>query len=197
MDAELDEVRTLLTSLNVKHDEQQKKEREAFEARNRALWQSIDASILAAEEEAKKAAAAEAEQLAAARRAQEEAEKKAEEERENERRRIESEKKAKEEEEARKKKAEEERKKDEEEARQREEKEKAMGGGGQDIKLAAQKEFDGWTAKITHIKQNVLPMISQNPDLRKQCFAAKRQITPKVGQLTNSKQEIVRIVGFL
>ena len=47
------------------------------------------------------------------------------------------------------------------------------------------------------IKTEVLPVVSGNPDWRKQCFAAKRQITPKIGQLTNSRSEIARIVSSL
>jgi len=50
--------------------------------------------------------------------------------------------------------------------------------------------------KQQNIKEKVLPYVSGNGDLRKQCFAAKRQITPKVGQLTNSRQEITRIVSI-
>ncbi|KAN0060942.1 Nuclear pore complex nucleoporin component [Thecaphora frezii] len=195
-DDDLDEVRKLLSSLNVKREDEERKEREAFEARNRLLWQGIDASILAAEKEAQEAAAAEAQRLAAARKAQEEAERRAKEQRENEQKRIEAEKKAKAEE-AKRKKEEEEHQKAEAEAQQRAEKEKSMDGGGDDVRKAAEQEYEGWMAKITHIKQNVLPTISQNPELRKQCFAAKRQITPKVGQLTNSQQEIVRITNAI
>jgi nucleoporin GLE1 len=48
-----------------------------------------------------------------------------------------------------------------------------------------------------HVKEKVLPVIAGNADWRKQCFAAKRQITPKIGQLTNSKEEIWRIVSLI
>ena len=46
-----------------------------------------------------------------------------------------------------------------------------------------------------NIKENVIPAIRSNPTWKKQCFEAKRKITPKIGQLTNSRQEIARIVS--
>ncbi|EPQ28305.1 uncharacterized protein PFL1_04132 [Pseudozyma flocculosa PF-1] len=196
-DADLDEVRKLLSTLSVRREDEERREKEAFEARNRLLWQGIDASILAAEKEAQESAAAEAQRLAAARKAQEEAERRAREERESEQRRIEAENKARDEEAAKRKVEEEERQKAEAEARQRSEKEKAMGGVGDEVRRGADKEYEAWMAKIGHIKQNILPTISRNPELRKQCFAAKRQITPKVGQLTNSREEITRITNAI
>lgn len=47
---------------------------------------------------------------------------------------------------------------------------------------------------VQHIKQDVLAVIAGDSDRRKRCFAAKRAITPKVGQLTNTREEVVRIV---
>ncbi|PWN47962.1 GLE1-domain-containing protein [Violaceomyces palustris] len=185
---ELEEVRKLLSSLDMRRQEEEKNEKQAFEQRNRALWQAIDASILAAEREAQAMAAAEAEKLAAARRQQEEAERKAKEERQAEERRIEEEKAEQKRREEQERKA----RQEEEERLAKEEKEQSMGGPA-GIRKQAQADYERWMSKIKDIKQNVLPVVSQNPELRKQCFAAKRQITPKIGQLTNSRQEVARI----
>lgn len=48
-----------------------------------------------------------------------------------------------------------------------------------------------------HIKQSVLPVVSQNPAWRKACFQAKRSITPKIGQLTSSTEATTRIITQL
>ncbi|SJX61390.1 related to GLE1-RNA export mediator [Sporisorium reilianum f. sp. reilianum] len=192
-DADVDAVQALLSSLNMRRTQEEAEVKKAFEARNKDLWSGIDASILAAENEARKVAAAETARLEAARKSQEEAERKAAQARQAELDRIEAEKKAAQ--------AAADRRKQEAEAEAAKQKEneaeqakiRAMGGTGDDIRKAALAEYDEWMAKIRHIKTNVLPTISSNPDLRKQCFAAKRQITPKVGQLTNSRQEITRI----
>ncbi|SPC60715.1 related to GLE1 - RNA export mediator [Ustilago sp. UG-2017b] len=190
--ADVDEVQALLSSLNMRRAEEDAEVKRAFEARNKDLWSGIDASILAAETEARKAAAAEAARLEAARKTQE-AERKTAQARQAEQERMEAEKKAAA--------AEAERKKQEAEAQAEKQKQSeaeqakaaAMGGTGDDIRKTALREYVGWMEKIRNIKTNVLPAISSNPELRKQCFAAKRQITPKVGQLTNSRQEITRI----
>lgn len=192
-DAEVDEVQALLSSLNMRRVQEDAEVKKAFEARNKDLWSGIDACILAAEDEARKTAAEEAARLEAARKTREEAERKAAQARQAELDRIEAEKKAAQ--------AEADRRKQEAAAKEAEQKQfeaeqakaQAMGGTGDDIRKSALKEYDGWMAKIRHIKTDVLPAISSNPDLRKQCFAAKRQITPKIGQLTNSRQEISRI----
>ncbi|CDR87984.1 related to GLE1-RNA export mediator [Sporisorium scitamineum] len=192
-DADVDAVQALLSSLNIRRTQEEAEVKKAFEARNKDLWSGIDASILAAENEARKVAAAEAVRLEAARKSQEEAERKAAQARQAELDRIEAEKKAAQ--------ADADRRKQEAEAEAAKQKQneaeqakiRAMGGTGDDIRKAALAEYDEWMAKIRHIKANVLPTISSNADLRKQCFAAKRQITPKIGQLTNSRQEITRI----
>lgn len=42
-----------------------------------------------------------------------------------------------------------------------------------------------------------MPAVSQNPAWRKQCFTAKRAITPKIGQLTASAEATLRIITQL
>lgn len=192
-DKDIDEVQALLSSLNMRRTEAEAEVKKAFEARNKDLWSGIDACILAAENEARKTAAAEAARLEAARKSQEEAERKASQQRQAELDRIEAEKKAAQAEADRKAQEAEAEAAKQKQAEAEEAKARAMGGTGDDIRKSALKEYEEWMAKIRHIKTNVLPTISSNSDLRKQCFAAKRQITPKIGQLTNSRQEIVRI----
>lgn len=95
---------------------------------------------------------------------------------------------------------------------------------GSGVEGSPQAEWERWTAKMTvrqlplffswlfsptsvnsrsrasasqHIKQSVLPTVSQNPAYRKDCFTAKRSITPKIGQLTSSLEATTRIIGQL
>lgn len=51
--------------------------------------------------------------------------------------------------------------------------------------------------KIEDIKLNVLKPVSENAAWRTFCFQNKRKITPKCGQLTNSRQQITRITKDL
>lgn len=187
-DLDLDDVESLLSSLRLQQDEEEKRDREAFEQRNRKLWDNIEAGIRSAEQAREKEAQEEAARLRAARAAQEEAERRAREQREEEERKILEENEAKE---AARRKA-------EEEARQEEERLKAAERerslGGATLRLEAKQEYERWWAKMSHIKTDVLPLVSANNEWRKQCFQAKRQITRGVSQLTNSRQEIVRVV---
>lgn len=48
-----------------------------------------------------------------------------------------------------------------------------------------------------YIKTAILPVVSSNPSFRSSCFAAKRSITPKIGQLTNSLPAISLIISQL
>lgn len=53
----------------------------------------------------------------------------------------------------------------------------------------------GYSPRQT-IKSDILPVVGRNPDFKKACGAVKRQLTPKIGQLTNDRREILRIVSF-
>lgn len=187
------EVQNLLANMRIQKEEEDKREREAFDARNKALWDSIESGIRQAEEIRAKAAREEEERQRRAKEQQEAAERRARETKEAEERRAKAEKEAEE-----KKKEEDEvkRKADEQAAMARaaeEAKEKNSGGVGNALGAAAREEYEGWWNKIQRVKQNVLPAVSQNTEWRKQCFAAKRIITRSVGQLTNSRAEITRI----
>lgn len=184
---DLDDVEGLLSSLRLQQDQEEKRDREAFEQRNRKLWDTIEAGIRAAEETREKEEQQAAARLRAARAAQEEAERRARQEREEEEKRIREEQEARD---AAKKKAEEEARQ-EEERLQAAEREKSL--GGPTLRLEAKRDYDHWYTKIQHIKTNVLPLVSANDQWRKQCFQAKRQLTRGVSQLTNSRQEIMRV----
>lgn len=183
-DPSVDEVENILARFQLQQREVEKKERAGFEHRNAKLWEGIESAIRQAE----RRQAEEAKQLAEARKKQEEAEAKAKEAREAELKRIEDEKRA------------EEAKKKEEAAKAKaqaelDEKERAANvfRGGRHIWPAARAEYEHWQARMKYVKEDILPSVAKQPDWRKQCFAAKRTITPKVGQLTNSRGEIARI----
>lgn len=54
-------------------------------------------------------------------------------------------------------------------------------------------ESQEYRAKIQFIRSTILPAVTNNPQWREFCSDAKRVITPKIGQLTNKKQTIIRI----
>ncbi|BGP02878.1 hypothetical protein RTG_03000 [Rhodotorula toruloides ATCC 204091] len=199
--ADVSSIQSILSDLALQQSREKAQLVKSFEQRNKALWDSIEASIRQAEQEEGERQRVLAEQ----RRKAEEAERKAKEMREAEAKKAEEERKQAEEqrqEEERKK--DEQRKKDEEAKAQRAKQEaeaaakaSAVGLPASDAEGSPKAEFERWTAKMTHIKQSVLPVVSQNPDWRKSCFQAKRAITPKIGQLTSSAEAISRIIGQL
>ncbi|KAE8215833.1 hypothetical protein CF327_g958 [Tilletia walkeri] len=202
--AAITDVQNLLRELHMRRDEDDRRLQDDFEARSKRLWDSIEASIREAEEKNEAEAAAKTAVLVAKRKEQEANERAAREAREAEERRVaeeaerkrkaEEERKRKEEEEARRREAEaeEERKREKEAARA--DAAKTLGGvAGPSLWVQARSDYEKWYSRIKDMKNNILPQVSGNPDWRKQCFMAKRQITPKISQLTNSKSEIVRI----
>lgn len=183
-DTGVDEIEEILARFQLQQSHMQKKEREAFEQRNASLWEGIDKAIRNAE----KRAAEEAEQLANARKRQEEAEKQAKLAREAELKRMDEEKKA-----AEARKREEDARKREQEQQQQKELATNVLRGGKHLWPVAKGEYERCYTYMKQVKEDILPSIAKNPDWKKQCFAAKRSITPKVGQLTNTKAEIARI----
>ncbi|GAA5912058.1 uncharacterized protein JCM6883_007095 [Sporobolomyces salmoneus] len=168
----------------------------AFERRNKSLWDSIESSIQTAEAEERALQAKRLKELEQEKKAQEmralELKRLEEEKRkEEERRRVEEVEKEKERE-----RVEKEKKEMEEKARELEKKNSAISGktSGEG---SPKGEFEKWSNKMTYIKEKILPVVSQNPTLRKSCFQAKRSITPKIGQLTSSLSAITRIITQL
>lgn len=195
---DFDEIQATLARLRLEKEEEEKEDRQAFEAREKKLWATIEGAIQAAENEAKQRAKEEADREAAVRRAKEEEERKSREAKETEEKKKKQEEEAKQQalrmEQEKKLKADDEAKKLQAAAAEREAS-KGMGGGDA-LRSQARLDYEKWSNKMKDIKENLLPTISGNPAWKKQCFAAKRQITPKVGQLTNSRAEIYRITEF-
>lgn len=169
--AELEEINALLADLKVSRAEETAALHANFEERNRSLWDTIEGAIAAKEAEARAAQQREAEVLAQARE-REEAAKKAAKEAQDQALKEEADRAAKEKEDARLK--------AEAEAKQ------AQNNVGKRM----------WTerhALIQRLKE-VNPTVVNNPDWRKACREAKKIITPKVGQVTNSRSHIQNIV---
>ncbi|SCZ97525.1 BZ3500_MvSof-1268-A1-R1_Chr4-3g07230 [Microbotryum saponariae] len=188
----------------------------SFQTRNAALWNSIEASIREAEkEEGDKQRV-----LEENRRKRQEAERKAKEMREAEERKKkeEEERKVREGKERERKEAEERKRRQEEEekrVKEQEERDRKLAviapPSGKGIEGSPQAEWERWTAVMTvpqspeqrffppsqQIKTGVLPVVSQNPTYRKECFTAKRAITPKIGQLTASAEMTLRVINQL
>ncbi|GAA5831985.1 hypothetical protein JCM11251_002773 [Rhodosporidiobolus azoricus] len=198
---DLSSISTLLSQLDLRQRTETAALVASFEARNKSLWSSIEAAIEAAEKEEGERQRA----LAEKRKKEEEQERKAKEMREEAERKAKEEKeiREKEEKERLEKEKEEEKKREEEKAkRAEEEREKAAKASAVGLPAAGaegspEREFERWTAKMTYIKQSVLPVVSQNPAWRKACFQAKRSITPKIGQLTSSAEATLRIITQL
>ena len=185
---DMNELQDMLARFQLQRREAEAKEHAAFEQRNARLWDGIEKAIRDAESRE----AREAEQLAAARRRQEQAEADAKRAREAEHARIAQEERM----------AAEKRARDAEQAAARqaaeaEAKRTAAMRGGDAVWPQAQAEYDEWAAEMARIKQDVLPRVAANADMRKRAFTAKRAITPKIGQLTNSVGEIARITGAI
>ncbi|BGP51045.1 Nuclear pore complex nucleoporin component [Rhodotorula kratochvilovae] len=199
--ADMSSIQGMLSQLALQQKEEAAALVRSFEQRNAALWDSIEASIRAAEAEEGERQRV----LAEARRREEEAERRAKEMREAEERKAEEERKraAEEEKEKAARRAEEEKKDAEDKAERAEEeraaaaKASALGLQSGDAEGSPEAEFKRWTAKMQHIKQAVLPVVSQNLAWRKACYQAKRAITPKIGQLTSSSEAIARIIAQL
>ncbi|GAA5959181.1 hypothetical protein JCM21900_001419 [Sporobolomyces salmonicolor] len=199
--SDVSSIQSLLSRLALQQSNETAQLVSTFEKRNAALWSSIEASILQAEQEEGERQRV----LEENRKRHEEAEKKAREMRELEAKKAEEERKVQEERKKEdEKKREEERKKDEEARAKKAEQEQQAAKAASAVGLPAaggegspQAEWERWSAKMTQIKQGVLPVVSQNPGWRKSCFQAKRAITPKIGQLTSSASAISRIITQL
>ncbi|UZJ51533.1 hypothetical protein CBS101457_000853 [Exobasidium rhododendri] len=197
---DLEQIHNLLSNLKIKKEEDEAKQRKAFEAKNKALWETVEEGIRLEEEKRARAAREEQERVRMAKEQREAAERRAKEMKEAKEARAREESEANE----KSKKDREEREREEAKAEaerareaEREEKAKSAGGVGVSLDREARDEFEKWWSKMNHIKTNVLPVIAKNPEWRKQCFTAKRTITRGVSQLTNSRVEVVRITNSI
>ncbi|KAK4052833.1 Nuclear pore complex nucleoporin component [Microbotryomycetes sp. JL201] len=195
-------IQSLLSDLKLQQANEASKLVQSFETRNKALWTSIEAAIKQAEHEEGERQRV----LEEKRKQQEEAERKAKEMREAEQKKAADERKKQEQERLARE------QKDAEEKQAREQAEKKLAEAQQQAQRTAsvvsvptgssvagspQADYERWAAVMLRIKQQVLPTVSQNTDWRKQCFTAKRSITPKIGQLTASSETTLRIINQL
>ncbi|GAA5939145.1 uncharacterized protein JCM15063_004440 [Sporobolomyces koalae] len=194
--SDVTQIDSLLSRLTMQHTQETQLLVTEFERRNQSLWERIESSIQLAEQEQR--------ELEENRKRMQEQQRKAEEMRQAELARQDEERKRLEREECEAARLrEEERARLEEEKRQAEaraaelEKKNSALVGKTTGEGSPRGEFEKWSTEINRIKEQVLPVVSQNPTLRKACFQAKRSITPKIGQLTSSRSAISRIITQL
>lgn len=178
---EINAVASLLEDLQVSRRKEEENVHKNFELRNAQLWEDIEAAIRVREEEELRLQQEEQAALTRARAAKEQAEAEAAKLREDQAKKQqqqEIERKAKE---------------------QKLAIDKVNAEKAEKASQAASEYKDNWSHwhnVMVQIKTNVLPPVSQNPTWKKACRDAKRAITPKVGQLTNSARHIAEIVRF-
>ncbi|TIA90315.1 hypothetical protein E3P99_01658 [Wallemia hederae] len=174
IDKELEAIQSTISSLQLQSQEETRKLAHDFDKRNKDLWSSIEASISLAQKDADR-------ELEEQKRAEET------------RQRIAQEQDEQRKEEMRKKEAEQ--KQQMQERSKQIQQEKAEAEKQKFGLVSAKKEYEHWYSLIMEVKRNVLPLVAQDPAIKKACSASKRKITPKIGQLTNSIGQIKRIVG--
>lgn len=169
--AELEDITSLLENMAVSRAKETAAMHAAFEQRNKTLWETIEGAIAAKEAEARAAQQREAQLLAQARAKQQAAEKAAKEAKD---------KALKEEQEL-------------QEASKRQEAERAEREAKAAKDNVAKQRFLERHQTIKKLKQ-VGPAVLANAEWRKACREAKKVITPRVGQVTNSQSHIRTIV---
>ncbi|KAK7454072.1 Nuclear pore complex nucleoporin component [Stygiomarasmius scandens] len=189
------EVAAMLEKLRLSQQEGERVLREKWQQREKMLWDRIEKGIKLDEDRVR---AKEEE----ARRMREEEERRR---KEAEEKRLAEEKKKREEEEKKRKEEEEERKRvqEEKEAREREVREKTE---RLQAESKARKEAglttaeDDWAEvrrNLSFMKTQGTKFVKANRELKSMWGAARRQITPKVGQITNDSESINRISAEL
>ncbi|EPQ51338.1 hypothetical protein GLOTRDRAFT_141097 [Gloeophyllum trabeum ATCC 11539] len=195
---QMEEVEARIAKLQMEQQSEEEKLREAWKARDKRLWERIEAVIKAEEDKVKA-------KLEADRKAKEEAEKKKREE--EERRRQEEERKRKEAEEARLKKEREETEAREQQAKEEEQKRKEEEMTKAQAEKLKQEEKerealgmttaeDDWRRardSLKRLKGGPMKTVKSNKELKSAWGKVRREITPKIGQLTNDTREIDRI----
>ncbi|ESK91667.1 poly + mrna-nucleus export-related protein [Moniliophthora roreri MCA 2997] len=196
------EVTNLLEKLRLQQQESEGKLRDAWRQRDKALWDRIESGIKLDQDKAR----AKFEEERRIRETEERRRREEEERRqaEEKRKREEEERKRKEAEEERKKKEEEEqREREEREAREREAKENAEKLQAEE---AARKQTgmmtpeDDWAMARKHLnmaKVQGTRIAKADPAMKSMYLAGRRQITPKVGQVTNDPEAITRVSSQL
>ncbi|THU83116.1 hypothetical protein K435DRAFT_766084 [Dendrothele bispora CBS 962.96] len=189
------EVNSMLEKLRLNQQEAERVLREKWQQREKMLWDRIEKGIKLDEDKVKAKVEEE-------RRIREEEERKR---KEAEEKRLAEEKKKKEEEERKRREEEEERKRiqEEKETREREAREKAerLQAEAKNRKEAGLTTADeDWVEvrkNLNFIKTQGTKFVKARPDLKPIWGAARRQITPKVGQVTNDSESINRVSAEL
>ncbi|GAO46558.1 hypothetical protein G7K_0788-t1 [Saitoella complicata NRRL Y-17804] len=202
---ELADATKMMTSLELEAKESVEQTQGELERRNKEMLDRIEFAIANAKRyEAEEKARREREEVERQRKAKEEADRAT-------KARLEAEKK-KQEEEAKKKEEENrklaemaqkqaadaeaaklERARQEQEAKMKEQEKKLKAFEPADVSV----EADAHLAVIERLKVEVLKPVSETKEWKTFCFKAKRQITPKLGQLTKSRKKILAVIGAI
>lgn len=204
VDDELRAINALLERVELDRSREAQQAQQDFQARNRALWQSIDQAIKAAETAQAQAAA---QQRAAAEQKQREEQAEAKRRQEAQaaaRAKAEEEARTKAEAEQRAKAAAEARAKAEQEASRKAEAEALAVKASQDASSslmsglsAKEMEWREWRDRMTKVKTDVIAVVKANPAMKKEVRQNIRTIGVKVGQVVNTRESIIKITEEL
>ncbi|KAL1916417.1 uncharacterized protein VTP21DRAFT_5608 [Calcarisporiella thermophila] len=181
-DREAESVRLMLERWTLEKKQEDEKVKAEFEERNKRLWQRIEGTIQQTQARRQAEAKARQDALERARKQQEEMARIAKEQREAEERRMKEEKERKEREEK-------ERKEKAEKKLEMEKKEKL----GVSASPTALEEVEKYREKLRYIHEEIQKRVAAESQLKSYCFNNKRHITRMVGQLTNSRTQILKI----
>ncbi|KIL64967.1 hypothetical protein M378DRAFT_553805 [Amanita muscaria Koide BX008] len=184
------EVQGYLQQLRQQQQNEEKRLREDWKARDQQLWKRIESGISLEQDKARK-------KLEEEQRIRQEAEMRRR--LEEEKRRMEEEKRKKEEEEAQRQREEKARREAEEKQKQEEEEKARLERQKQAIQRneiglsTANEDWRNYRAMLHRLKTETMKVVKENKQLKKEWGELRRQITPKIGQLTNDDQSIRRI----
>ncbi|KAI5995951.1 GLE1-like protein-domain-containing protein [Pisolithus albus] len=188
---QITDVKRLLEAFRIKERDEETRLRQKWRDEDRARTERLEAAIKL--EEAKARAAAEAE-----RRKREEAERRRHEEEEKKRRELEARRKA--DEETRRAKEEGERREREIQEAERRKKEKEAEDAERRKLVGLVSANEEWVharQTLKNLKAGPMKTVKGEKALKSQWSAIRRQITPKIGQLTQDQATITRITGQL
>ncbi|KAI6008622.1 GLE1-like protein-domain-containing protein [Pisolithus marmoratus] len=189
--SQLTDVKRLLETLRIKERDEEVRLRQKWNDEDRARRDRVEAVIRT--EEARARAEAEAE-----RRKREEAERRRREEEEKKRREVEEQRVADEE----RRRAEEEKERRERELQEAEKRRKEKEAEETESKklsgmVAAGEDWKYARETLKNLKAGPMKIVKGEKALKSQWSAIRRQITPKIGQLTQDQATITRIIGQL
>ncbi|KAF9255264.1 hypothetical protein L218DRAFT_1036289 [Marasmius fiardii PR-910] len=196
------DVNNFLERFRLQQQQMEVKLREQWDVRNKFLWDRVEKGIKLDQDKAQ----AKWEEERRIKDAEEKRRKEEEERlrREEEQRRLEEEKKKREEEEERKRKEAEEKKEKEEreqrekEARGRAERMKAEDSARKQVGMTTPEEDWNMARQHLHLaKSQGTRVVKNDPGMKPKYLAGRRQIVPKIGQLTNDPEAIARVSAQL